>query len=325
MVERARPTAVFGIPRQPLLLGMKLLVTLGAFWFLVMLTDVSEALALVRNQNLALVAFAAFAVLLQIALGAFRWRSVLIASARQQAANISPWLAYRLYYASIFFNSFLPGGLGGDVVRVISTRTLGVTIGASVHSVVLDRILTLATLLLMALPALPLVWKGIGLPVSTLVAGAAIVPFLTVFYFGLGRISRLATLKSYADRALVSFRYALHNLLSHPRVLLAAVPLAFAAHAAYAVTAYLIARSLNIEFNLLDALMLMPLVLLVSTVPISIGGWGVREVGAIGLLGLVGVPSHEAVVISLQLGVVSVLMSLPGGLFWMSLKSRGPE
>lgn len=298
------------------------MVTVAAFWFVASLTNVGEAIALMRTQNAGLVALAALGILVQIAFGALRWRLVLMASARQDAANISPFLAFRLYYASIFFNSFLPGTFGGDVIRAISTRTLGVTTGASVHSVVLDRVLALAALLAMALPALPLVWGGIGLSSTILTAGVGLILAGGLAYLGVGGLARLARFKAQIDRVILSFWRALSNLLSHPGPLLIAVPLALGAHAAYCVAAFLLAQSLGVELSLVDALTLVPLVLLFSTLPISIGGWGVREVGAIGLLGLVGISSHEAVIISLQFGAISVLMSLPGALFWMGLRTR---
>jgi uncharacterized protein (TIRG00374 family) len=321
---RAPAHSPSGILRRRLSLAAKLLVTIGAFLFVASLADVGEAVALMRTQNLWLVLLAAVAILLQIGLGSLRWRAVLIASAQQDSANISPWLAFRLYYASIFFNSILPGTFGGDVVRVISTRTLGVTTGASVHSVVLDRALTLVMLLVMALPAAPRVWGGIGIGMSGALLGVGVgfVAALFAFYM-LSRIPRLAVLKQYVDRVIQSFWRALANLLSHPRPLLMAVPLALATHASYCIAAFLLAQSLGINLALIDALTLMPLVLLVATIPISVGGWGVREVGAIGLLGLVGISSHEAVIISLQFGVISVLMSLPGALFWIAVR-RGP-
>lgn len=319
---KAPANSCTGRVRRHLLLAAKLGVTIAAFWFVASLTNVGEALALMRTQNPGLVALAAVAVLAQIVLGALRWRAVLMASARQDAANISPLLAFRLYYASIFFNSFLPGTFGGDVIRAVSTRALGVTTGASVHSVVLDRMLALTALLAMALPALPLVWGGIGLSSTILASALGAIVALGLAYLALSRIPQLSKLRVQTDRVMVSFWRALGNLISHPGPLLVALPVAFGAHAAYCVGAFLLAQSLNVELGLVDALTLLPLVLLFSTLPISIGGWGVREVGAIGLLGLVGIASHEAVIISLQFGAISVLMSLPGALFWIGLKAR---
>jgi uncharacterized protein (TIRG00374 family) len=308
-----------GIVRRRLSLAAKIAVTVIAFWIVFSLTDVGEAVSLIQKQNPALVLVAALAVLAQITFGSLRWREVLIASARQQAAEISVWTAFRVFYASIFFNSFLPS-VGGDVVRAVSTRALGVTTAASVHSVVLDRMLTLVALLLMAAPALPLVWGSLGFRGPIIVGGIAGIAVIGILYLVMARVPRLAPIKHQVDRVIVSFWRALINLLSHPGRLLLAAPLAIGAHAAFCLSAYVLAQSIGIALSPLDALTLMPLVLLIGTIPISIGGWGVREVGAIGLLGIIGVGSHEAVLLSVELGFLATIISLPGALFWLAMR-----
>lgn len=310
--------------RRRALLAIKILVTLAAFALVIQYVDAGEIVALMSSQNPFPVLLAAFAVLVQIIFGSFRWRAVLVASANQKAANISPFLAFQLYYASIFFNSFLPGTFGGDVVRAISTRALGVTTGASVHSVVLDRVLALAILVAMSVPALPLIWSGVGLGVSgTVLIGMLVAAVLVLAaFFLLGRVERFSTLRSYVERIVISFIVALRNLVTNPRELLIALPMAAGAHAAYCIAMYLLAKSIHVEMSVVDALTIVPLILLFSALPISIGGWGVREVGAIGLLGLIGISSQEAVTISLQFGVLSLLVSLPGAIFWIGVRNR---
>lgn len=317
----ADPSSPTGILRRRLSLFAKIAVTVVAFWIVFSLTDVGEALSLIQQQNPALVAVAAILILAQIALGALRWREVLVASARQDAANISRWTAFRVFYASIFFNSFLPS-VGGDVVRAVSTRALGVTTGASIHSVVLDRVLTLIALLLMSVPALPLVWGGLGLRGPIVIVGIAGLVLVTLLYLILARVPRFARIKHQVDRVISSFWRALINLLTHPGRLLLAAPFAIGAHAAFCVSALVLAQSMGVTIGLLDALTLMPLVLLIATIPISIGGWGVREIGAIGLLGIIGVGSHEALLLSVELGFLATIVSLPGAAFWLSLKRR---
>jgi hypothetical protein len=83
------------------------------------------------------------------------------------------------------------------------------------------------------------------------------------------------------------------------------------------------ARGLDMSASLLDCLVLMQLVALVTALPISIGGWGVREVAMVGLFGLIGLPASAALALSVQLGVLSLLAALPGGLVLLLLRA-GP-
>jgi uncharacterized membrane protein YbhN (UPF0104 family) len=68
--------------------------------------------------------------------------------------------------------------------------------------------------------------------------------------------------------------------------------------------------------------MLMQPVALLTSLPISIGGWGVRETAMIGLLGLVGVPASAALVLSVELGLITMAASLPGLVFWFLINPK---
>jgi hypothetical protein len=59
------------------------------------------------------------------------------------------------------------------------------------------------------------------------------------------------------------------------------------------------------------------MVILMMIVPISIGGWGVREGAFIFLLGHLGVSSAESFLLSVLFGLTLILASLPGIVFWL--------
>jgi len=63
-------------------------------------------------------------------------------------------------------------------------------------------------------------------------------------------------------------------------------------------------------------------VLLLSLLPISIAGWGVREGAMIACLGLVGVDAASAFAVSALFGLTSVVVGLPGGLVWLLIGQR---
>ena len=56
--------------------------------------------------------------------------------------------------------------------------------------------------------------------------------------------------------------------------------------------------------------------------PISAAGWGVREASLVTLLGLVGVDRSAALLLSVEFGLLTTLLSLPGGLIWLALRGR---
>jgi len=94
-------------------------------------------------------------------------------------------------------------------------------------------------------------------------------------------------------------------------------------HLMTAAACYALALGLRAQLSPLDAFMLIPPVILLTAVPISISGWGVREGAMVACLGLVGVPSEKALSISLLLGVISVIVSVVGGVIWLTSAERG--
>jgi len=86
---------------------------------------------------------------------------------------------------------------------------------------------------------------------------------------------------------------------------------------------YAIARGLGLEVTLVDCLALFLPVILITTLPISIAGWGVREGSMVAAFALVGVPGDAALALSILFGLIVAAISLPGGVLWLASGGRG--
>ena len=86
-------------------------------------------------------------------------------------------------------------------------------------------------------------------------------------------------------------------------------------HALGAVAAIVLASALDIEVSWLMIGFLACLVVVVTTLPISIGGWGVRELTFLTLLTPLGVSDPQAITLGFLLGVTNLVVALPGGLW----------
>ena len=228
----------------------------------------------------------------------------------------------RLYYTSVFFNTCLPGAIGGDIVRVwIARKKLG-SLTQVFNSVVLDRVAALAGLVVLVLAALPFIDERLNLDLLIIipllavciVAGVFILVYLDRLPLRWQNLAPVRLAISLAEAA----RRAFFNLSTLILVMAAAV----AAPLAACFCVYLLARSLEVPLSIVHAILLVPPALLLGALPISIGGWGVREAVLVGLLGLVGITSEAALVISVQLGVLTTCVTLPGGVIWL-VKDRG--
>jgi uncharacterized membrane protein YbhN (UPF0104 family) len=84
-----------------------------------------------------------------------------------------------------------------------------------------------------------------------------------------------------------------------------------------ALSTYVIASTLGITIGPVTMAAVMSLVTLVVILPISIAGWGVREVSFVALLGLLGVEREAALLLSVEVGLLTMLVSLPGAVLWL--------
>jgi len=74
--------------------------------------------------------------------------------------------------------------------------------------------------------------------------------------------------------------------------------------------------------SILDCMVLMPPVMLVTTLPISIAGWGVREGAMVAAFAMVGVQADDALALSFLFGVTSIIFALPGGVLWLLMTDK---
>jgi hypothetical protein len=75
---------------------------------------------------------------------------------------------------------------------------------------------------------------------------------------------------------------------------------------------WLLAHGQQLPFTASDAVAVVPLVLLISMVPVAIAGWGVREGFVVALLGAAGIGSDGALLLSVSFGMTLLLAALPG-------------
>jgi hypothetical protein len=83
------------------------------------------------------------------------------------------------------------------------------------------------------------------------------------------------------------------------------------------VVVYVLGRGLGIPLDFSICLVIVPLANLVQALPVSIGGWGVRESFFVFAFGASGVAAPDALALSVLYGLLNTVVSLPGGVFWL--------
>jgi uncharacterized membrane protein YbhN (UPF0104 family) len=113
------------------------------------------------------------------------------------------------------------------------------------------------------------------------------------------------------------------QLIRQPAKAFQAFGLSLMVHAAVVYLSFLIANALGAPLTFLDAFLILPTVLFISSLPISIAGWGVREAGLAGGFLLLGLPGDAAVATSILIGLISMIGGLPGAVLFLFEENRG--
>ena len=301
---------------------LKLALSFLAIGYVASAVDLSAAWQRATASSSPLVIAAAGVTMLQIVIGGLRWHVIL----GRLDVRVRAQDSLRLFYIAAFFNACLWGAFSGDIVRAwLSTRDHGKGF-LIVCSVVLDRVAAVTGVAILSLVTAPWLIARLGFGINTAAPlGVAVATLGCV-----GVMSRLDRLPMSLRR--LTLARLLHGLGKATAAVFgdlgSAIPalgLAALAQTVMAISAYLLAASLALDVTPLDCLVLMQPVALIAALPISIGGWGVREAAMVGFFGLVGVPADAALAWSVQIGVLTIAASLPGGALWLLWRPRSGD
>ena len=239
-----------------------------------------------------------------------------------RAADVHVPLAtgLRLHYLGLFFNTFMPGGTGGDVIKAVAMARHTEHKAEAVSMILVDRVVGLLVILLLPAAMLmfhleqaPVVGRAVGLGLVVVLGGAVLFfsrPFRRLIRWEalLCRLPGAGTLQR-VDAAVFSLRH-------RKRALLLAVGLSVALQLISIFSIYLAGWALGIDrASFWHYLVFVPTGFLANSLPISFGGVGLMEGAFLKLFSSAGVATPEQ---AFMLGVAARLLmlawALPGGI-----------
>jgi hypothetical protein len=298
------------------IIAAKLLVTGACFWYVFKQVDLVQALYGIARLDVGWAAVATFIVMLQIPVVALRWRNVLLAlAACEERMTRAAMIA--ITAIGLFFAQVLPS-VASEGVRAWLLVRLGGTWRYSVTSLVIDRgvwgglLITLGFAILLlpsGLTALGgyreavLVIYGVLLTAGLI--GLPLVPRIVRYLVRWRYFRWIASLVGDAERVVLGPRCAV------------IVGLGCLSHALTIMVVWSVARAQGLALPLPDAAALFTVMAGVVLIPISVSGWGLRELATVSMLGNHGVAPETALLFSVCFGLVNAVGSLPGALAWL--------
>lgn len=294
-----------------------------------------------RNLHAGWFILGALCYILSVTFASTRWWWLLSVN----ALPISWWAALRFSWIGIFFNNVVPGQTGGDLVKAIYVmkRSHGARVPAMM-SVVVDRIMGLASLALLAAIAVLfyLDRPGFGTLAAALWAILGGVVLMGVVAFS-RRIRSFIRLTAILERLPEKISHLLkridHAVFFYRQHKLGMAAWLFAGifnHVSSVCSYALVGTALGVGIPAIDYFVLIPIIVIVSAIPIAPNGWGVGEFmfkklfGEFGAPLLTSVPADQAaqimgtrgVALSVLYRIMLTAMSAIGGLLFFFDKDK---
>ncbi|MBI2894746.1 MAG: flippase-like domain-containing protein [Deltaproteobacteria bacterium] len=294
---------------------IKLLVGLGLLGYMASrspLEDLKNAFLAVRFPTIAwgLLLYAG-----SMWIAGLRWRVLFAAYGARRTFPVRHLVS--LYMTGLFFNTFLPGAVGGDVLRAHLVRGAYDSPLASYAAVLLERVFGFAALACLSALALTarlstsdasdfapyLIASGVA--VAATIGGALQAPAIA---------RRLATRLQERGRIGQLFGLLARTPdLARPGLLVWAMALSFGTQLVGVFATYLVTRDLCPSVTFVDCLLYVPLANIASYFPMTFGGLGAREATFVALFARIGVPEPSALATSLVVFGLLVALALAGG------------
>jgi glycosyltransferase 2 family protein len=297
---------------------LRIAVSVGLLGLLLALVDLEALLAVVARARPEILLLMFVSLLAERLFAAWRWLVLL----RVGEPRIGYRPVLRITFISNFVGTFLPGGVGIEVLRVYGLARALSDLPLALSSVLVERLCGLLALMLMI--ALGLLIAPIPLPSAVeglLVLGTAslLAAALVLLHPTPRRLAAAILARPPLARVAAPFLGLGRRLATYakaPGALACSLALALAFQALRVLSVVIGAAALGITVDPLLFFVIVPITILVALAPISMGGLGPREATYVALLGLAGVAPEPALVLALTREALSLLTTLPGAVLY---------
>ncbi len=297
-------------------------MSLGLLALLLSRVDRAEMAAALGRANFGLLLSCIPLYVFGQSLSTWRWQILLAA----EGIPVPFGRLLLLYLEGMFFSLFLPTGVGGDVVRGYRIWHLTGAGEGALASILVERLTGFVAMIgiAVAATAAALATGGLRDPLIALVVGAvaatlaaAIVLITSPAAFRIAERLAGGRAASKLFHSVRRFCEAVQRYRGHGRAVWAALGISLVFQTLLMFLWYLVARALHLPVPFGQFLIFIPIVNVISMLPISVGGLGLREWGSVVLFGTVGVEPAGAFTLSLLMFTMVVLTSLPGGIIFL--------
>jgi glycosyltransferase 2 family protein len=323
MIDRAIAIAdMRGARRKVLVFAFKLMITAGCFWYLLRQINAGDLFREAANLHPRWFVPAVIAIMIQIPLLALRW-SWITAALEPRLPPPPRGAMVAITMIANFFAQILPNVMS-DGIRVWLLSQIRTGWRKGLAGVVIDRGVGVGVLLVIGFVTL------LNASVFTTLAGYRQTVLLIFGALLVGAASGLICARFYAPllgrysftKWIGDFVLASRQVLIESPAAVWIITIAFGIHLLTIACIWSLGQAFSISFSLIEAAALFTLMVAIAIIPISVNGWGLRELAVTAFLTAHGMPAQRALLFSICYGLTFVAAALPGAVVMMVYSPR---
>jgi glycosyltransferase 2 family protein len=303
----------------------KTAVTLILFYLIFRKVDFHDFFKTLSNARIDVLIFAFLILWLGHYICIFRWRLLM----RPLMPVLSLSQLFGIYCIGLFFNLTFPTVVGGDLVKMYYAGKPTKHYAESFASTFLDRdagmlaMMIIAAIVMLAHPVsissvpVPLiVWSTFLLFVL-----ANIIIFTPSLHRGLTDILHNHGMSRFASK-IDAISAAFQVMGKHRSVLYVSLLISLVNQLLVIAVTYIIADGLRLDIPFRYFLVFVPVITLISMLPISLNGMGLREYSFVACFSAIGVDRESCIALGLLSSLFVILSSIPGGIIYIFFRNR---
>ncbi len=293
---------------------LKYLVSFGILLFVLTKMDMRSLLEQSHDISVIALLLSLIMMVCQVVFLNMRWHSLMNAG----RVKVSFVTASLINIAGCFANMLFIASVGGVVAKSALAIRHGLSVSQALFATLLDRFMTLSALVIFSAISLPFLQTILDDRLSSMLVVSVFVVVLLCVMFVL--LLRSGFFKSYimGSRKKSRVLAMMRNYMENYSLMLRVGGYSLIAQACFFLGVYVLSVGLsnvgNDVWHVVSFFALMPVLALIASLPISFGGWGVREGAFIYGLGLIGYSWEAAFLISVQVGIVTMIAPFVVGL-----------
>lgn len=252
------------------------------------------------------------------------------------SGQLSRWNYFRFAMIAFTYNLIMPGALGGDFVKAALTmNAVNYKRIDNIIAILSDRFIGFISIIMMGTFALILsrnipestaLYLYISFTVIYIATFIFIILFTNKYLFNLVRTVALKMGKvgTFINRVAEVWNDSVKYFITNKGKVIFGLLICIPIHLISFITAFILARSLNIQITFIEISLIISLVWVISAIPVTLGGAGIRELSLIYFFSMYDIAPEPVTALAAYIYIIVILKSFIGLLFmvdWININN----